>query len=271
MNRPIVGLLVACTLAAAGCGGPTRDQFLSDERQAEGLVIILPGIEGVSPLNRDIRAGLVQAGIGKAVPIYRWGRPVPLAGVLLNQMDVIGNRIEAGKIARMIVEYQDVHPGRSVYLVGHSGGGGMAVFAAEDLPADHKVDGLILLSSSISTSYDLTKALSRSRCGIVNFYNSADVGLLGIGTSIVGNMDGIRGPAAGLKGFDLPAPGDGEEKRRAYERLYQVPLAGLVADDDNAHAAVTRASFVSSNVAPWIERDTWPANTSVVDIAAEAK
>jgi pimeloyl-ACP methyl ester carboxylesterase len=238
--------LVVAALAAVGCTGE-HVEFTSEARKANGMVIILPGIEGESPMNHDIRRGLVAAGIHRALPIYPWGRPVPIAGPLLNQMDVLGNRLAGGRIAKMIEQYQDTYPGRPVHLIGHSGGGGVAVFAAEALSPGRKVDGLVLLSASISSTYDLSKALRHVKSGIVNFYSGADVGLLVIGTTIAGNVDGVRGPAAGSAGFQKRKPG-----------LYQIDFSHTIGGAD-AHSAATRASFVSGRVAPWIRSPAWPA------------
>lgn len=246
-------------LSAAGAAGCTRTDttYVTEARRNNGLVIILPGIEGESPFNHDIRRGLVDAGVLKAMPIYKWGRPVPVAGLLLNQVDVIGNRIEADRIAKMIVQYQDCYPGRPVYLVGHSGGGGIAVFTAESLPPGRTVQGLILLSASISPGYNLTKALSHTDKGIVNFYNETDVAVLGLGTTLVGNVDRMPGPSAGLAGFKTPDDSAPPEKCAAYQRLYQVSVSSLKTIDE-PHSASTRASFVRRYVAPWISTAGWP-------------
>ncbi|MFB3891487.1 MAG: hypothetical protein ACE15C_05630 [Phycisphaerae bacterium] len=248
-------LVLVLLVAIGGCGGAADDDYMGPDRKAKGLVIILPGIEGESSFNHQIRYGLMAGGIDWALPIYRWGRPVPVAGMLLNQMDFIGNRIEAAKIAGMIVQYQDSYPNRPVYLVGHSGGGGMAVFAVEALPEGRQVDGVVLLSASISSVYDLTRALRHCRKGIANYYNTADVGLLGIGTIIAGNVDGIHGPSAGLIGFNMPGPGSSKERLSAYERLRQHRLDEAYFYGEDAHAAATSASFISSQVAPWISSD----------------
>ena len=258
--------LLAGVLSAAGCGA-TNDMYLSESRKEGGLVVILPGIEGESELNRNIRRGLVAAGVHRAIPIYNWGRPVPLVGMLANQVDFLGNRIAGVGVAKMIMRYQDSYPGRGVTIVGHSGGGGIAVFAAEAMPEDQPIDGLVLLSASLSASHDLTKALKRCRKGIVNFSNPDDVGLLGLGTTVVGNVDGGRGPSAGLVGFDKPRPAARPEKREAYRKLYQVQLTGDMAGTGSAHASTTRISFVSRHVAAWILADTWPAQDNTVLVA----
>ncbi|GAH77944.1 unnamed protein product, partial [marine sediment metagenome] len=124
------------------------------------------------------------------------------------------------------------------------------VFAAEAMPPGRKVDGLVLLSASLSSTYDLTKALARCRNGIVNFYNTADAALLGVGTIIMGNVDGVRGPSAGLRGFTRSFPG-----------LYGVRLtSGMTQGELDAHGSTTRPDFVAGHVSPWILADGWPAS-----------
>ncbi len=259
MSRKITCLLIAaasvCVTLGAGCNG--NAEFLTEDRLNNGLVVILPGIEGYSSLNEDIRRGLLSAGMNYAMPIHSWGRPIPVAGVLFNQVDFIGNRLAGVGVANMVTDYQDSYPGRPVYIVGHSGGGGVAVFAAEAMPDGRQVDGLILLSASISSAYNLTKALNHCRQGIVNFYNRGDTTLLGVGTSVIGNVDGTHGPSAGLIGFDWPKSGDKPDKKQIYGKLYQVEVSPGMSGSD-PHASTTRPGFVSMYVAPWIY-DVWPA------------
>jgi len=245
--RHVHAVLIAIGLAgvfagAAGCANNTA--FATEERLAKGLVVILPGIEGVSPLNENIRRGLDSAGCDRALFIHAWGAPLPGVGMMINQMDALGNRLRANGVVRLITDYQDRYPGRPVHVIGHSGGGGIAVFAAEALPDGRAVDGLVLLSASLSQGYDLAKALTHCRCGIVNFHNPADTGLLGVGTTVAGNVDGVRGPSAGLNGF-----------QRTYPRLWQVRVTGGL----DPHAAATRPAYVRRRVAPWILSSTWPA------------
>ncbi len=258
MSFRFVSVLIAGVLCAmSGCAdnGP----YMTDERLDQGMVMILPGIEGVSQLNKDIRDGLDGAGIEWAMPIESWGRPIPLFGVVLNQMDIIGNRIAANSLANRIQDYQDEYPGRPVYIIGHSGGGGIAVFVAEALDDGYMVDGVIVLSGSISSAYNLEKALANTRLGIVNFYNRSDGGLLGAGTTLLGNVDGIRGPGAGLLGFDWPDMDDDVLKRVAYTHVYQVQLERDMILGGDSHTAVTNPVFVSTFVSPWVYSSTWPA------------
>jgi pimeloyl-ACP methyl ester carboxylesterase len=258
--RPFCWLATALILfVAGGCASDPNKPFTTSDRMDSGLVIILPGIEGESSLNHDVRRGLLNGGLFYAMPIYRWGRPIPIAGPLLNQIDILGNRIEGKEIANRIVSYQKSYPGRPVYLIGHSGGGGIAVFAAEALPKDVSIDGLVLLSASISSAYDLTNALGHCRKGILNIHSRADIGLLIIGTMLAGNVDGIRGPAAGAIGFDRPTAKSSPQRIQAYQKLYQLELTGPLGNGSSgAHASTTRSSFITHYVLPWLMAASWP-------------
>lgn len=240
---------VLCIAAIAGCEGTSNTKFMTKAKLDKGLVVILPGIEGPSPANANIRRGLVRAGVDCAMPIYAWGVPVPGAGLLINQVNFLGNRLAGANIAKFIAEYQDSHPDRPVHVIGHSGGGGVAVFTAENMPDGKKIDGLVLLSASISQGYNLSNALKNLRSGIVNFHNPEDGALLGVGTTVMGNVDGGHGPSAGKDGFT-----------KKFEGLYQKRVHG----SGDPHFSATRVSFVSRRVAPWVMSRSWPASMAVL-------
>jgi len=256
--------LIALAAAAAFASGCVEDNaaYMTPERMNNGLVVILPGIEGTSPANREVRSALDASGVDRALPIWNWGIPIPGAGMIVNQIDFLGNRLRAKRIADRIVKYQNEHPGRPVHLVGHSGGGGIAVLATEQLPEGRKVDGLVLLSASISSAYDVTKALKKCRSGIVNFYNEDDTALLGVGTIVLGNVDGTHGLSAGLLGFAPPGASASDEKRLTYSKLFQVKLSGPMISENlgGAHFATTQYRFVLTYVSPWVLNPDWPAD-----------
>lgn len=253
LKKPILLTILLTAFALAGCGYDERSHFMSPQRQENGLVVILPGIEGESGFNHDIRKGLNAAGCFRAMPIYSWGAPIPLLGMFVNQMNVLGNKAAGKRIAKMIEEYQDRHPNSPVYVIGHSGGGGIAVFVAEHMSQGRQIDGLILLSASISGNYDLTKALDKCKNGIVNFYNRYDALL--VGTAFLGNVDGGRYSSAGLSGFS-------EERNK----LFQIEITDEMTRQTGgtAHSAATRPGFVSRYVAPWVLSSQWPPDTSLM-------
>ena len=269
MHRPITLALALTLLFIAGC--ENNGAYMTKTRKSNGLVVILPGIEGESPANRNVRQGLDNAGIFRGLPIWHWGRPVPGAGMVLNQVDFIGNRIAGQQVADRIMKYLQENPGRPVHIVGHSGGGGVAVFAAERLKEGYEVEGLVLLSASISSEYDLSKAMQRCNQGIVNFYNRGDGAMLAIGTTVMGNVDGRHGPSAGLIGFSKPKATDSPAKKAAYSKLFEVRVTPAMTGNSLAHFSTTRPLFVTQYIAPWIRSTEWPADVDVLTYDPENK
>jgi hypothetical protein len=252
MKTSLAVVIALAALVLSGCNGgdlSTNMDFATPERMDNGLVVILPGIEGEGPCSYGIRQGLVNAGVKYAIVIYRWGNPVPVAGMFLNETDVEGNRRAGERVAEFVMNYQEFHPGKPVFLIGHSGGGGVSVFAAEALPRERRVEGLVLLSASISTGYDLGNALARCRYGILNYHSSAD-SILVVGTSMMGNVDGEHGPGAGALGFD-----------HSYGGLFQLPWNEDMRDSGNwgGHLDSTSDKFITRYIAPWIAATGWPA------------
>jgi len=245
-RRATVGF---CALAGLGlvflAGCEPRQAVLNSDDLDKGLILVLPGIDGRT-LEDDVAARcLCTERIGLAVEIYDWTRPFAMLG---NQTDVEQNRRAAGRLAERIDAYHADHPDRPVFLVGHSGGTAIAVWAAERLGDGYRVEGIVLLASSLSPGYDLAAASVRSRNGIVSFYSPRDVALLGVGTSLFGTMDGPRTEAAGKVGF---AAGGG--------KLYQVGWRPEMArcGNDGGHFACMAGPFVQDYVAPLLTAGQW--------------
>ena len=250
--RPVVGAIAAALLLTASAGCEKADwntYFTSPERMDKGLVIILPGIEGESAANQDIRKGLDDAGVPYALAIYRWGFPMPGIGLYMNQTDTAGNRRAAGELAQHLVTYQQNFPGRAIFMVGHSAGGGEVVFALEalaDLGAE-PVEGVFLLAASISSDYPLDKALPMTRRGLVNVWNPED-GLLNTGATFFGNVDGGNAPSAGRAGF-----------QRDYAKVFNVKITSAeIGVYGDPHYISTNASLIAKYGPMWVNSPTWP-------------
>ncbi len=249
----VAASVVATCIFAGGCGGGGGD-MMSDEiaRIDRGLVVILPGIEGKGISSESIREGLLEGGVSYWIETFQWGMPVPGLGMAFNQMDVGRNRDQAEKLAIRIYEYQRAYPGRPIFLVGHSGGSGVAVFALESMSRlrDAKpVSGAILIASSLSANYNLSPALKNTRYGIVSVSNPFDLAVLGIGTAAMGNVDGTRSASAGRTGFAMEDA-----------KLFKMPvtISMLRGIRITPHQAATTTSFVRKNIAPWIIHSPWP-------------
>ena len=155
--RLLVGFTILSFLA--GC---VPSNLNTDDRRERGLVIVLPGIEGPSVWNRDLVLGLDDGGVDCAIERYDWGTPVP-GGFLINLADIERNRAVAAGFRDHIVAYMDEFPNRPVVLVGHSGGAGMALLAAERMPRDRRLTALVLLAAAVGPDFDLRGALAGTR------------------------------------------------------------------------------------------------------------
>ncbi len=247
---------VASLLATGGCTKYDMNARYADQSRVDrGVVVILPGIEGESGANRDIREGLYRAGISYGLLIYRWGSPIPgPGGMLVNQTNVARNRRMAEDLAEQIVQYQQKHPGKPVFLIGHSAGGGITVFTLEamgKMPGAEPVEGAFLLSSSISSDYDLNSALRMTRRGLVNVSNKDDQ-LLNTGTGTFGNVDGKKGDSAGRTGF-----------YGNYAKVFERPITNEQVRREFGvggapHFIATKEQLIEKYAPAWILSDTWP-------------
>lgn len=234
----------------SGCQG--RRLLLNEQKLDQGLVIVLPGIDGWAPYNENACKALCRDRLDLAVELYDWTLPF---GLVLNQCAVPLNRLAADGLASRILRYRKEHPNRPVFLIGHSGGTAIAVWAAEALPDGESIDRIVLLASSLSPEYDLSEALGHTRLGIVSFYSDRDVAILGVGTILVGTMDGQHTEAAGKVGFHPP----GRRVGSYYGGLIQVPWEPRMgaSGHDGGHFGYTARGFMVAHVKPWIAETPW--------------
>jgi Alpha/beta hydrolase family len=140
--------------------------------------------------------------------------------ILADQVDYPHARAEGCRLAQTVLRFQQDHPGVPVHLVGHSAGAMVVLVALEYLPAD-SVDQVVLLSPSVSATYDLTPALHAVKCGLYNFYSQRDRFYLGLAIGIVGNSDRHWGPSSGRFGFQTPPTAS--ECEPLFAKLHQRP------------------------------------------------
>lgn len=194
------------TFCVAPFGWFLPDRFFRSDQNdqlEQGLVLILPGIEGRSFLNLAMLHGLIDAGVPYAMEVFDW----TTGNKFLTLYHLRGwrrNQRIAKQLADRIVEYQANYPGRPVWIIGHSGGGGLALLTARALPDGHRLEGLVLLAAAVSPWFDLSAVETKVNRGIWSFHSWLDCLFVGVGTTIFGTLDGWHTPSAGMLGFRSP-------------------------------------------------------------------
>ncbi len=214
--RAVFESLLAMGLLAAGC---SQIKPPTSEELDRGYVLLLPGVGGTANWMGPMIAGLREAGVDDAIDVDAWGKR-PL-GTLSNLTSYEDNRKEAARLAGKIVEYRNDHPKAPIRILGYSGGGGMALFTAEALPADMQLDRVVLLAAAISPGYDLAPTIARCRRGVVSFYSENDWGRIGMGTQMFGTMDRQKSRSAGYIGFRTA--NDALLHRTGFEQIPWIP------------------------------------------------
>mgnify|MGYP000854836284 FL=1 len=201
MGRALSMLMLIAVSAffATGCGPSLGPQA------QKGITFYCPGAGNIDFGDAGIREGLSAAGYEGQVASVLWTVSFNPA---VDQTLRLNARLAAARLARAIDTYQDQYPGRPVNVIGLSAGTGVAIWAVESLPQGHSVDNVILLSSSLSSDYDLSKALPKVKGKIYNYYSPEDSILTGP-MKLFGTIDGryfVDG--AGAVGLHPPGGGD---------------------------------------------------------------
>jgi alpha-beta hydrolase superfamily lysophospholipase len=210
-------VLIALLLAT-----PVRSAALADDSAAMPAVVTggtyvihLPGIGGLMRIDRLLTGGLASGGLEAEIRVYDWTgelRGLRALGAIER------NRLEAGKVAQLIVDRLRADPDARIIITCHSGGSGIAVWALESLPEHVQIDTLVMLAPALSPGYDLTGALRRVKTSAYSFNSQYDP-ILGAGTRAFGTIDRIMTYAAGRVGFETPERADLEQ----YAKLVQIP------------------------------------------------
>jgi pimeloyl-ACP methyl ester carboxylesterase len=239
-----------------GLSGCSVNELATADRYAEGLVVVLPGIEGRSIYNLHIARGLADGHVESAIEIYDWGVGTP-GSFLLNLTSWERNKRQARKLARRIRLYLNAFPGRPVHLIGHSGGAAIALLALESLGNECRATAAYLLGAAVSPDLDLSAALEHTELGIWNFYSPKDVSFLLVGTSVFGTMDRSHTRAAGAVGFRRPKHLDEASKTLYDTKLHEVPhdRAMTKVGCDGSHFGWASQQFARERLAPMILAD----------------
>ena len=115
------------------------------------------------------------------------------------------NKRKASELASQLREYRAKFPDHQLHLVAKSAGTAIALWAMSELEPE-TLDRVVLLSAAVSPVFPLHEALPAARQDVYSFWSPNDLFWLGLGTSMFGTADGVRGNSAGLVGFSTKQP-----------------------------------------------------------------
>lgn len=189
------------TFSSTRLGSALASAYSDHAEGAElrGRLLILPGIRNTRFHLEEFAQESSRLLPGFAVEIRRWG--VPMLG-LHNLKAHARNVATAAAIARELADWRTVNPDKKIYVVGYSGGGGMAALIVSALPDHVKVDRLILVAPAISQAFDVDeRLLPHINEFLVNYASERDL-QVGLGTKLFGTIDRKLTQSAGFAGFE---------------------------------------------------------------------
>ncbi|MBI1914960.1 MAG: alpha/beta hydrolase [Planctomycetes bacterium] len=248
MVRGCRGLAAVCVLSLFAGVAPAGERA--------GLVVVAGGVGGGSPLGLWLKMISPLTSVPHEVRDFVW--TTGFGNLVRDVKDTPNLMARADQLVREVMRYKTEHPDCPVYLVGHSGGTGLVLAAAERLPPA-TLERIVLLSPAVSPGFDLRLALRATRGEVVSFHSPLDRFWLDWGTTRYGTIDRLHTPAAGVKGFVVPAGLDAEGET-LYRRLVQIGWKPemLLEFRGGFHVSTIMPAFLARHVAPWLRSEPRP-------------
>jgi len=154
--------LLLGTMFCAGCLSSTNYRTPADQY---GRTYYIDGAGNWGFGVADVLQGLHDAGYQGHIINYRWS---PTFNPALDQ--TIGRpaaRASGRELGQQINEYLQDFPDNEVNIIALSAGTGVAVWACENLSDNFQVHNVIMLGSSLSSDYDMRKAMDHIKTGVL--------------------------------------------------------------------------------------------------------
>lgn len=208
-SRAVCGVLLVVAVGLAGCSHP-REKF--------GKTYYLDGAGNWGFGVADVARGLENANYPGHVEAYMWTTSFNPA---IDQINRPAAHLRAAMLTGKMQDYLNKHPGNDINIIALSAGTGVAIWAVEALDPSYKVNNLVLLGSSLSSDYDMRRALGRMKGRVFVYYSPHD-GILEGPVQILGTIDGKMGAvAAGLVGLHPPGGAAGRIVNIGWQPGYQ--------------------------------------------------
>lgn len=266
MKPHLLGGWLGGALAAAilGCGVPPEPTVLHVDRlkitepdAEQGLLWMFPGMVGPQWEMGPAFRGLRDAGLIRQVEFFQWDQP----GIQIfdHLTEYERNRELAAEVAARIVTYRDAYPTQPIDLIGYSAGAALAVWVAEALPADVRLNNVVLAQPGLSPTYDLTAALENIDGKLIVFYSPTDWVLAAGFTRVFGTLDRRFVVSAGKDGFILDAAVPDPELRAKVQQVGWNEEWAAVGHPGN-HMAILQYRWNRYIVAPYLLEETTVAD-----------
>lgn len=190
----------------------------------------------------DVPIGLEEAGYRGQVSGHHWS--LTMNPVLDQTLRFIA-RGSGKDLGREITAYLKRNPKADANIIALSAGTGVGVWAIENVQPPYKVNNFIMLGSSLSSKYDMRKALSHMKGNVYVYYASSDPILQGP-VRALGTIDGTFDDSAGLVGLRGPGVETGRIKNIAWKPKY-VALGWT-----GGHVDCVNRKFVAAELEKWI-------------------
>src|SRR5439155_12771912 len=153
---------LAPRLSAAKAAAPPEDA------SPRGLLLVVGGVGGLELMANAAQWALPRAGIHHEVHDFIWTHG---KGKILSDLQDARHCLKkADELAAQILLFKAEDLDRPIYILAKSGGTGLVLAAAEQLPPN-TIERIVLLSAAVSPTYDLRPALRATEHGIVSFYS----------------------------------------------------------------------------------------------------
>lgn len=192
-NGCAIGAALGLVAMLSGCeaGGLSSDRF--------GRTYYIDGAGNWGYGVAEVNEGLHRAGYKGTVINFRWS---PTFNPALDQ--TVGRpvaRLKGAELGEQITKYMAEYPNTQVNIICLSAGTGVGVWACENVKPPARVHNLVMLGSSLSSDYDMRKALANIDGHVYVYHSPSDMILQGP-VRTLGTIDGKIGTdAAGLIGL----------------------------------------------------------------------